>query len=643
MKRLLSMILIILMICMAFSACRTTANEEPETASEALEELFTTIDLMDATISDLQEEMEAGHITSEKLTQMYIDRINTYDAKLKLNSVIDINPDALRDAKALDQEREEGNTRGPLHGIPIVVKANCDIAGMATSAGANALADMIATEDCFVVKQLRDAGAVILAQTNLSEFAYSSITSRSTLGGYVHNAYDTTKTPGGSSGGTAVAVTCSFAAAGVGTDTGGSIRNPSSLSNLYGVRPSKGLTSTGGVFPLAAYRDTTGPIARTAEDMALMLEIMAGTDQADDYTVEADADAMLSDGCTVSLSADALKGMRIGFLESSFRFSGEVHGESVNEVADDKVSEMVSKAVGNLKKAGAVTVDLSPYLNNAEIKKLSKGIRIETFEYDVNQFLRKKGYAAPYKTVKELQASGNDGVMHVNLDRILADDGELADSLETTKNPYTKTFGSYQRIPNYQKVLDARKKIAAIMKEHDIDAIMYLNNFDVAGDEDDPKNNNHYNDAGYDIIFSALFGLPEISLPMGFSYTDSTHRRELPLGLSIFAAYGDDETLMQIAYSYEQQVKEIIRRSPDMTPALKDEALNDFLEDLIEKACSVDHAKYEKASEGKIQRMQSACEKAKTVDTDNPYAVYDAAKKLAEAYDKVIEEIGNKR
>ena len=193
---------------------------EEANASRKLEDLFTTVDLMDATITELQEEMTAGHLTSVQLTEMYIDRIRAYDEKLKLNSIISINPAALSDAAALDQERAEGKSRGPLHGIPIVVKANYDVAGMATSAGSNALAGMIASEDSFVVKRLKEAGAVILAQANMSEYATSGTDSRSTLGGVVHNAYDQTKTPAGSSGGTAVAVTCNFAAAGLGTDTG---------------------------------------------------------------------------------------------------------------------------------------------------------------------------------------------------------------------------------------------------------------------------------------------------------------------------------------------------------------------------------------------------------------------------------------
>ena len=229
MKRIISCLLIIALIGAAYPGyafASETQTENTSSAVETLENLFTTVDLMDATIADLQAEMEAGHVTSEQLTQMYIDRIEAYDEPLRLNSIIFINPGALDDARELDRERSEGKVRGPLHGIPVVVKANIDIAGMATSAGANALSELAATEDSFVVKKLKEAGAVILAQANMAEFAYSASSSRSTLGGFVHNPYDIEKMPGGSSGGTAVAVTCNFAAAGLGTDTGGSIRNP---------------------------------------------------------------------------------------------------------------------------------------------------------------------------------------------------------------------------------------------------------------------------------------------------------------------------------------------------------------------------------------------------------------------------------
>ena len=274
---------------------------------------------------------------------------------------------------------------------------------------------MVATEDSCAVKQLKDAGAVILAQTNMSEFAYAAISSRSSLGGNTHNAYDTSRTSAGSSGGTAVAVTCNFAAAGVGTDTGGSIRNPASFANHYGIRPSKGLTSISGVLPLKAYKDTVGPLARTAEDMALLLEVIAGTDEKDDYTLEADADKLLGDGYTSSLSADALKGMRIGYLDNSFSYLMVTEEEIVDDRPSDKIDPMFRKTLATLRKAGAEIVNISDVLSAETLETISEGIDINTFEYDLNQFLREKGDAAPYKTVQELKDTQTGGLLYLYL------------------------------------------------------------------------------------------------------------------------------------------------------------------------------------------------------------------------------------
>ena len=637
MKKILRYISSILIIAVLLSGCAKSYGPSKATAVKELEDLFTTIDLMDATIDQLQIEMEEDHVTSEQLTQMYIDRIEAYDKKLDLNSVIFINPQALDDAKELDEERKSGNIRGPLHGIPIVVKANCDIAGMATTAGSNSLANNIASEDCFVVKQLKDAGAVILAQTNMSEFAQASVTSRSTLGGITHNAYDNTRTPGGSSGGTAVAVASNFAAAGVGTDTGGSIRNPASFANLYGIKPSKGLTSINGVIPLKAYRDTTGPMARTAKDLSLMLQVMAGTDENDDYTLEADANSLLGNGYIEDLSADALKGMRIGYLSSSFQYFFIDEEIYENDSIKNRAKIMLDKTTSQFVKAGAVFVDISEELNDAIIKEMADSITTDTFLYDINKYLHERGDSTPYNTIDELMNSGSL-IMNMNLGMILSGFDEYPDSFEETENPYTDKFGSYYRISEWRTILEYRKNIEKIMKENEIDAIMYLNFFDVPQKEDIVMTP-HYNMIAYDITFGSKLGLPDISIPMGFSTADEEVPVELPLGLSFFASYGQDEKLLRIAYAYEQQAGSIIRRSPDLTPALRDDNLNAFVIDLIDRAYSIDYSRVRNKPEGKIQIMLNACQKALNTDKNDPYAVYETAYELAKAYDNVMNNL----
>ena len=695
------------MISLVFPGYGKTAKAADEgskgrtTASRQLEDLFTTIDLMDADIASLQKEMEAGNVTSAELTQMYIDRINAYDKQLDLNSIISIDPAALDNAKAMDQERLEGKVRGPLHGIPVVIKANIDIAGMPTSAASKALSGMTASEDAFIVKKLKDAGAVILAQANMSEFALYAVNSRSSLGGIVHNAYDVSKTPMGSSGGTAVAVTSNFAAAGIGTDTGGSIRNPSSVSNLYGFKPSKGLTSVQGVFPLITSRDTTGPMARTAEDMALMLEVIAGTDAGDDFTQEADADAILGDGFLDSLSPDALKGMRIGFLEYSFsltytnketedesgksllpagdrtgsfgleimnpfdsRMRMPVSGnakpagkEAVTVLPDPKIEAMLQRTLENLRNAGAEFVDLSEYLPYSKLEELnyyyedgrSFFISDDTMEYDINRFLHEKGDASPYGSIRDMYIANPDlpNLSDMVLSLCPENDPDkcdpasyLAESFETTRDPYTVTVGSYRRTPGWPHMLRSREAISQILQEQKIDAVMYLTFRDVSPDETESTVKNTAL-AGYNYIFGSIFGFPDISLPMGFSDPSDDYPSEMPLALSIFSDFGNDEKLVKIAYAYEQQAGKSIRRMPENTPALPDPALNAFMENLTARAYTVDYAQYGKTPGCKAQQMLDACRRAENTDRSDPYAVYEAARDLAAAYDAVMDILLN--
>ena len=600
------------------------------TASQKLEDLFTTIDLMDATVSDLEKEMEAGHVTSVQLTQMYIDRIEAYDKELGLNSVIAINPEAFNEALEMDIERSGGLVRGPLHGIPVIVKANIDVKGMATSAGAKILEDMIAPEDSYVVRQLKDAGAVILGQANMSEFAYATASSRSTLGGFVHNAYDTTRTTAGSSGGTAVAVTCNFATLGVGTDTGGSIRNPSSFANIYGMRPSKGLVSTAGILPLKNYKDTAGPMTRTAEDMALLLEVMAGTDAGDDYTLEANADWIVGDGYMDDISDSGLKGVRIGYL--SYSFNTEYSSP------DEKVRAMLDRAIACLEEAGAEVVDISDILTTEEIESLTGDLGTETFEYDLNKYLHEKGDAAKYKTVRDLLYSNYDGTMHMYLANLTADYYDLAGSFEETYDPYTETVGQFKRTPCWAKALEGRLQVSKIMEDNDIDAVMYLNFFDIATQEEAYVEDD-YNYANYDIAFSAKLGLTEISLPMGFSDAADDNEAEMPLGLSLFSGYGRDVKLLDIAYAYERQAGDSIRRMPEITPPLADTALNGFLLDLIAEARSLG-SEYRVAMGEIIQPVLDACDRSEKTDMSDPYAVYAAAGELAEEYDRAVQLTG---
>lgn len=642
-----------------------------KSAVTQLKALFTTMDIIDVSIPELGKEMEKGNATSRQITQMYIDRIKAYDKKKKLNSVITINPQALSEAKKMDKEMAAGKVRGPLHGVPVIVKDNIDAAPTATSGGSVALADFYPSKDSFVVSKLKNAGAVIVAKANLSEFACSAVDSHSLLGGYAHNAYDITRTPAGSSGGTAVAVTSNFAAAGLGTDTGGSIRNPSSYSNLYGLRPSKGLTSVSGIIPLLVPRDTVGPMARTAEDAAIILDAIAGADSEDDFTVEADADSLARGGYSGSLSEDSLKGKRIGYFKSSFDYEEEITegdgqgeggqsgggqgGQSGGEQGgqpssyiekifpDETIEQMVKRTRADLKKAGAKLIDLSETLKDETMLSMVEYLfkdRTDPIEYDFNKYLHRHADTAPFDTIKAMLKTGKMGIDYSlpPLNPATEEEwDELADSWETTVNPYNKVVNGFDRYEAWEKVLEYRSNVDEILKQNNIDAVIYIRDFEPPH-LDDGHVNHKFNKWGnvYALLFGPMLGMPDLSVPMGFGETTADYPIEMPLGMDFIGKFGDEKTLFEIAYAYEKQAGELIRRAPETSPALPDENLNDFTEELVDAAYSINYAKYNKKPAGKVKIMQAACDKALDVDTDDPYAAYKATMKLARSYDSVI-------
>jgi Asp-tRNA(Asn)/Glu-tRNA(Gln) amidotransferase A subunit family amidase len=602
--------------------------------TEQLESMFTTLDLMDASIAELTEAMENGSLTSEELVQMYIDRINAYDKSLDLNSIIAINPSALEDAREADKERAEGNVKGRLHGIPIIVKDNYDVAGMATSAGSVALKDSIATEDAAVIKKLKDEGAIILAKANMSEFALSGATSVSSLGGTVHNAYDNTRTAAGSSGGTAVAITSNFAAAGLGTDTGSSIRRPSSFSNLYGLRTSLGLSSRDGVVPLTLDRDVTGPMTRNVEDLALLLDIMSGTDENDAWT--ADADSLIpEEGYTSYLNADGLEGKKIGYLMDSFGYYYDMDDNELSEedtvALDDKIAGMVETAKENLEAGGAELVDISELLPNSFIKGIYNCYYVDTFVTDINSYLAGLGDDAPCKSFTDILATGQ-GTGYISdfssyeawydyYSTNLREDDYLSDSY----NYYSSWYDYMVDCMTYY-----REEVTRILEENGIDAVIFVSQTDVAALEEDATTNAKNNAAAYINAFGPVAGLPEMMLPMGLSETDEEngYNEEMPLGMSMFTGYGNDETLIEIAYAYEQIAD--VRVAPENLPALVDEDVLAFYNDLTVQIKALDATLYTTES---YQALSAAYTSVEDTDLTDMEQLYDAALTLAKAYD----------
>src|SRR5712675_2697050 len=299
--------------------------------------------LMETSITDIHKAMLAGTLTCHNLVQQYLDRIHAYDQQgPAINSMLYINPAILRQADAMDEEFQRSHKLKPLGCVPIVLKDNFDTADMPTTAGSLMMKGAQPDKDAFAVKKLRDAGALILGKANLQEFASGGI-SVSSLGGQVKNPYDLTRTPGGSSGGTATAVAANFAAAGTGSDTGGSIRSPSSANSLVGLRPTRGLISRDGIVPVSFTQDTIGPMTRTVADTARILDVMAGYDPSDPVT--AFSVGNIPKTYTAFLQ-NGFKGARLGVLTTLFGSGPEY----------EEVNQVMGKAILAMKEQGAVIV-----------------------------------------------------------------------------------------------------------------------------------------------------------------------------------------------------------------------------------------------------------------------------------------------
>lgn len=502
-----------------------TAHGNAFSATSELDALFTTEDLMDATVAELTDAILGGRLTAEKLVQMYIDRIETYDKALGLNSIISLNPQALEDARKVDEALASGRILGRLHGIPVLVKDNIDVAGMATTCGDVNRRHEIADADAQVITLLKNEGAIILGKTNMSEYAVSGAESSSTLGGTVHNAYDLKRTPAGSSGGTAVAITCNFAAVGLGTDTSSSIRRPASFANIVGLRPSFGLVSQHGLYCLNEGQDIIGPMCRNVEDTALLLDILAGSDPNDRESANADSLIPL-DGYCEALTAEGLEGKRIAYLASSF-------GTSYRE-PDEKIQSLVAQAMDALLSGGAELVDLSQVLTDEQIYQWS---------------------------------------------------------VRSARNACD----------------EIRAEVAEILEENHIDAVIYLSQLDVAELQNYAWDESNNNPMGYINVFGPIGGLPEVMVPMGFSEADPENGFDypLPLGLSVFSAYGKDSEVLQIAYAFEQLVH--ARQQPPFTPALPDAALEALGAELLQRVESMEEAEGVASVKEAAKVLQGLC------------------------------------
>ena len=466
------------------------------------------VELVEQSIPELAAALDRGTVTSHALVQAYLDRIAKYDHEgPSLNAMIALNPHALADADALDAERRAGHRRGPLHGIPIVVKDNYDTADLPTTAGSIALRGSRPDRDAFQVRRLRDAGVVIVGKTNLHEFA-RGITTVSSLGGQTRNPYDPTRNPGGSSGGTGAAVAADFAVAGLGTDTCGSIRYPAAHNNLVGLRPTLGLSSRSGIVPLAHSQDVGGPLARTVVDVAILLDATAGPDPDDPVT--RDAAAHIPASYRATLDGASLAGARIGVVRSLFG----------REPEDQRAGSVVRTALAALTARGTelVDVDAGEFPSETDVSV----IRYE-FKFDLDEYLRR----TPKAPVRSLAEILQKHLVLPALEAAFARSNEIA-TLDTDE------YRAARRRQN-----DLRARLLTRLDENRLSALAYPTLRRTAAKIGEPQ-------TGGNCAASAATGLPAITVPAGFADDG------MPVGLELLGRPYAEAELLRLAYAYEQ-------------------------------------------------------------------------------------------
>jgi len=485
----------------------------------------------EADIAELHDHMQRGELSSEELVRWYISRIDSIDrAGPALNSIIEINPDALGIARALDREWQASGPRGPLHGIPVVLKANIDTADqMYTSAGSLALAEHAPPSDAFVVKRLRDAGAVILAKANLSEWAnFRSTRSQSgwsSVGGQTKNPYDTLRSPCGSSSGSAVSVAANLAAVSIGTETDGSVVCPASYNGVVGIKPTVGLVSRSGIIPLAHSQDTAGPMGRTVRDAAILLTAMTGTDTDDAATSK----AVSHHDYSANLTADALRGKRIGIIRSWYGAGSNPDVDAIYQTSIEKLQE-----------AGAILVD-DINIDADAMYEPEYEVLLYEFRSDLNAYLESSG--APVRSLSDLIAYNN-----ANKESVMPWFGQEIFLEADAKGPLTDEA--------YLAALETSKRIArsgidTIMDEKELDALIAPTNGPARPID---LINGDASGIGSSSL-AAVSGYPSITVPAGFV-------SGMPVGLSFMGKAWNEKQLIEIAYAFEQTTR--IRKPPDL-------------------------------------------------------------------------------
>jgi Asp-tRNA(Asn)/Glu-tRNA(Gln) amidotransferase A subunit family amidase len=489
---------------------------------------------METSIADIHKAMQAGTLTCHNLVQQYLDRIKAYDQQgPAINSMLYINPASLEQADALDQDFRRTHKLKPLGCIPIVLKDNFGTADMPTTAGALTLKGAQPEKDAFAVKRLREAGAIILGKANLQEFASGGI-SVSSLGGQVKNPYDLTRTPGGSSGGTGAAVAANFAAAGTGSDTGGSIRSPAFATSLVGLRPTRGLISRDGIVPVSFTQDTIGPMTRTVADTARLLDEMVGYDPNDPVTA-------LSVGnipkTYTAFLQNGLKGARLGLLTNLLGSGPEY----------EQVNEVMAKAIDALKEQGAVIVRLEDASLDTAMLTAKFRLNEPEFKAALNRYLQQQGSHVPVHSLTEIIASGQ--YHKPTLEKFFA----AAESYEDGPN-------SADYKDRRMRMDEVRIEVADLMAKNQLDALVYPHQkclvLPIGATFQKDRNG----------IIAALAGFPAIEVPAGFSAPTPDAPIGVPVGIEFLGRAWAEPELIKLAFGFEQATH--LRKPPVSTPVL---------------------------------------------------------------------------
>jgi Asp-tRNA(Asn)/Glu-tRNA(Gln) amidotransferase A subunit family amidase len=483
--------------------------------------------LEETTIARIHAAFRDGSLTCRSLVEQYLRRIDAHDKQgAKLNAIVMINPDALKTADDLDRRYRQSGPVAAMHCVPALVKDNYETIDMPTTAGSLSLKGMMTGKDAFVVKRLRDAGAVMLAKSNMAEFAFSPVeTVNSILPGYTRNPYDTSRVTAGSSGGSAAALAANFAAIALASDTGDSIRGPAAHQALVGLRSTMGLVSRGGVVPLNLAADIAGAVTRTVEDTVAVLQVIAGEDPGDPVTTS--SRRHVNPDYAAALKKDGLKGARLGVLHQAYD----------TPTLDREVDGVFRGAMGELRTLGAEVIDPAAVDELDALRRTQSG-GCNQFKYDLNRYLAALGDKAPMKSLADIIKSR---AFHPSIQARL-------DSAQTSDDVPNESAGCKSRDEFRVKL---RAAVLKLMDDQRLDALIYptwSNPPRLIGDLNTPGGDNNQ-------FFSPSTGFPAITVPMGFTRGDT-----LPAGLQFFGRPWDEATLIRLAYAYEQATRH--RRPP---------------------------------------------------------------------------------